>query len=181
MISAHHPDSSHRQLAPSDNCTIPTFPIILPLTAMLPIRPSVRSPLPPLCGLIFAAMLGGCASTVPQAPPITQAPVVAPVPVPLAPSADQAALADGIALYNKGQFNDAIKRLGGADINGGSKANQLAALKYSAFSYCVTSRTTLCRQQFAKALKLDPAFDLAQGEQGHPLWGPAFARAKKGK
>jgi hypothetical protein len=50
-----------------------------------------------------------------------------------------------------------------------------------AFSYCVTSRQTLCRQQFEKALKIDPAFDLAPGEKGHPLWGAVFDRAKKRK
>jgi hypothetical protein len=45
----------------------------------------------------------------------------------------------------------------------------------------VTSRQTLCRQQFDKALKLDPSFDLEPGEHGHPLWGPVFTKAKKGK
>jgi hypothetical protein len=110
----------------------------------------------------------------------TQAPNPAPAPV-AAPAADTLALNDGIALYNKGQFNDAIKRLGALDVTGGSKATQVAALKYAAFSYCVTGRSSACRQQFEKAFKLDPAFDLAPGEHGHPLWGPAFARAKKGK
>jgi hypothetical protein len=27
-------------------------------------------------------------------------------------------------------------------------------------------------------LRLDPSFDLAPGEQGHPLWGPVFVKAK---
>lgn len=142
---------------------------------MNPHRLSLRSTVSPLCCLILAAMLGACAGTAPEAP------APAPAPVVVKPSADQLALADGIALYNKGQFNDAIKRLAAADISAGSKASQTMALKYSAFSYCVTNRTTLCRQQFDKAFKLDPAFDLAQGEHGHPLWGPAFARAKKAK
>lgn len=96
-------------------------------------------------------------------------------------SPDQAALKDGIDLYNNGDYNAAIKRLGTPEITSGPKATQLAALKYTAFSYCVTSRPTLCRQQFKKALKLDPGFDLAPGEYGHPLWGPVFTRAKKGK
>jgi hypothetical protein len=55
----------------------------------------------------------------------------------------------------------------------------VTALKYTAFSYCVTSRPAQCRQAFDKALKLDPAFELAPGEYGHPLWGPVFAKAKK--
>ena len=123
--------------------------------------------------LACAVLLGACASTPPAAPP---APPAAPTP-----SAGQLALNDGIALYNKGQFNEAIKRLGAPEIGAGGKATQLAALKYMAFSYCVTNRATLCRQQFEKAVKLDPAFDLAPGEHGHPLWGPQFARARKGK
>lgn len=124
--------------------------------------------------LACALLLGACASTPPAAPPAP--PAAAP-----APSAGQTALNEGIALYNKGQFNEAIKRLGAPEIGADSKATQLAALKYMAFSYCVTNRATLCRQQFEKAFKLDPAFDLATGEKGHPLWGPQFARARKGK
>ncbi len=102
-------------------------------------------------------------------------PAAAPAPV-LSP--EQLALKEGIDLYNKGDFNDAIKRLASSDIANGSRAGQLSALKYTAFSYCVTNRTTLCRQSFEKAFKLDPAFDLAAGEHGHPLWGKQFLRAK---
>ena len=84
-------------------------------------------------------------------------------------------------MYNNGDYNGAIKRLGQADVAGGARATQLEALKYTAFSYCLTSRTTLCRQQFDKAFKLDPSFDLEPGEHGHPLWGPSFSKAKKAK
>jgi hypothetical protein len=98
-----------------------------------------------------------------------------------APAPSSAGLKEGIALYNNGDYNGAIKRLGAADVTAGSKATQLEALKYTAFSYCVTSRQTLCRQQFDKALKLDAAFDLEPGEHGHPLWGPVFVKAKKSK
>ena len=120
-------------------------------------------------------MLAGCAATQVAPPP-------APAPAkPAPPSADQVALQEGIDLYNKGDFNGAIKRLGATEITAGSKARQLEALKYQAFSYCVTSRKTLCGKQFEKALKLDPAFDLAPGEHGHPLWGPVFTRLKKAK
>lgn len=93
---------------------------------------------------------------------------------------DDIALREGIALYHDGNFNGAIKRLGSSDMNGGSVRNRVTALKYLAFSYCVTNRPTPCRQAFERALRLDAAFDLAPGEQGHPLWGPQFARAKQG-
>lgn len=148
--------------------------------------------------LAGAALVAGCAATPtaepakPSAPaPVahapagahastpTSAPAAAPAPL-LAP--DQQVLKEGIDLYNNGDYNAAIKRLSAADIvAGGSKPTQLMALKYTAFSYCLTSRQTLCRQSFEKAFKLDPSFDLAPGENGHPLWGPMFARAKKGK
>jgi Tfp pilus assembly protein PilF len=92
---------------------------------------------------------------------------------------DQIALREGIRLYNEGEFNAAIKRLSSKDIANGSTATRVAALKYTAFSYCVTDRSEQCRQSFERALKLDPKFDLAPGEHGHPQWGPVFTRAKR--
>lgn len=97
-----------------------------------------------------------------------------------APDRDDNALREGIGLYNDGEFNAAIKRLDSGDMNGGSVRNRVSALKYTAFSYCVTGRPAPCRQAFERALRIDPSFDLAPGEQGHPLWGPEFARAKQG-
>lgn len=113
-----------------------------------------------------------------QASAASSAPAaVAAVPQPPAPPA---ALTDGIALYNKGSYSAAIKRLAnGQEIWSADTSFQTEALKYMAFSYCVTSRRKLCKQQFEKALRLDPAFDLAPGEQGHPLWGPVFNQAKR--
>ncbi len=93
---------------------------------------------------------------------------------------DDTALREGIALYDDGEFNAAIKRLSSNDLNGGSLRNRITALKYTAFSYCVTNRPAPCRQAFERALRLDPSFDLAPGEQGHPQWGPVFAKVKGG-
>lgn len=90
------------------------------------------------------------------------------------------ALRDGIKLYDDGDFNGAIRRLSAADGPGEGLGNRLIALKYMAFSYCVTGRPGPCRQAFEKALKLDPSFDLGPGEHSHPLWGPVFAKAKRG-
>jgi hypothetical protein len=96
------------------------------------------------------------------------------------PGRDQAALRDGIRLYNEGDFNGAIKRLNSTDIRSNSPLRvRVEAQKYLAFSYCVTSRPKQCEQAFEKALKLDPEFTLESGEQGHPLWGPAFERARR--
>jgi hypothetical protein len=88
-------------------------------------------------------------------------------------------LREGIRLYNEGDFNGAIRRLSQRDVNNGPLPTRLTALKYQAFSYCVTSRPAPCRQAFDRALRLDPSFDLAPGEHGHPLWGPVFTKAKQ--
>lgn len=115
-------------------------------------------------------------------PPPTPAPVMeaspsAPVGQPLP---EQVALDQGIALYNDGDYSAAVRKLSSSGaIWGGDKAVRLKALKYMAFSYCVMGRQPACRQEFEKALKLDPSFDLDQGEKGHPLWGPVFEKAKK--
>ena len=148
-----------------------------------------------LLALVSAsALLAGC-ETVPNAgstantpapaatpatggPATPNLPAVQTPPPPPVLSPDQIALNEGVELYNKGQFNEAIKRLNVPELSNGTVPNQVSALKYTAFSYCLTNRQTLCRQQFEKAFKLDPAFDLAQGEHGHPMWGKAFARAK---
>jgi hypothetical protein len=141
----------------------------------------------PLACLIGAVLVTGCANlplgggAKPAAPAPAGSARTDSAPAAAAAAPAQSGLKEGVAMYNNGDYNDAIKRLAAADVAGGSKATQLEALKYTAFSYCVTSRQTLCRQQFEKALKLDPSFDLEPGEHGHPLWGPVFVKAKKGK
>ncbi len=107
-----------------------------------------------------------------------EAPRIAP-----ASNADVLALKEGIALYNDGDYNGTIKKLGNATEiwSSHNKSIQVSALKYMAFSYCVTSRAQLCRQQFERALKIDSSFDLLPSEIGHPIWGPVFLKAKKQK
>lgn len=140
--------------------------------------------------LAAAFLLGGCDSlnltkprTANPAPSVSaSARAPAPVTATVAPESARppAALADGMALYNKGSYSAAIKRLANApEIWSADISFQTEALKTMAFSYCVTSRKKLCKQQFEKALKLDPNFDLAPGEQGHPLWGPVFKQARR--
>lgn len=97
-------------------------------------------------------------------------------------AAAKSALSAGIALYDHGNYAAAVKKLAASgEIWTANKDLQLQALKYMAFSYCVTSQPAPCKHQFDKALTLDPEFDLAPGEKGHPLWGPVFERAKKQK
>jgi len=92
-----------------------------------------------------------------------------------------AALREGIRLYNNGDFADAITRLNAPEIQSASIAIRTSALKYTAFSYCVTQRPTQCRQAFDRALRLDADFTLAPGEQGHPMWGPVFDKSRAGR
>ena len=127
-----------------------------------------------LCCALGATLATGCANK----PPADSAGRMA---APAALAALSPGLKEGIALYDNGDYNGAIRRLGAADVASAPKAVQLEALKYAAFSYCVTARQTLCRQQFDKALKLDASFDLEPGEHGHPLWGPVFVKAKKSR
>jgi len=142
----------------------------------------------------FFILLAGCQSPAPVAQPEQQpapepepAPPLVPVaPVsPPAPTPGERALADGVALYDAGNFNGAIKQLRGAkeiwsDVaTPAATANKVAAHKYLAFSYCVTKRLSQCRQQFVDALKLDAAFMLTPAEKAHPMWGPEFEHAKK--
>jgi hypothetical protein len=136
---------------------------------------SFRSPRLLTC-VAAAALLAGCADFPgfgPSAPSHAH-----PRAESAAAARDQAALREGIHLYNEGDFNGAIRRLGSHDIASGPVSTRVTALKYTAFSYCVTSRPAQCQRAFEKALRLDPRFDLTPGEHGHPLWGPVFARAK---
>ncbi|HEX8477368.1 MAG TPA: TssQ family T6SS-associated lipoprotein [Telluria sp.] len=95
------------------------------------------------------------------------------------PTRDAAAsLREGIRLYNNGDFNNAIVKLNAPEIQSANAATRISALKYSAFSYCVTQRPVQCRQSFDKALRLDAGFVLAPGEEGHPMWGPVFQKAR---
>lgn len=151
-----------------------------------------------LAGVLCAAsLLAACDTMAPAVKPATGTPARPgattpgvkpppgspgnPVAAVVAPHTEQQSLKEGIDLYNRGAYNEAIRRLSGPEVMGGSRATQLKALKFTAFSYCLTSRTTLCRTTFEKAFKIDPAFALDAGETGHPMWTPSFNRARAGK
>jgi hypothetical protein len=89
-----------------------------------------------------------------------------------------ATLREGIRLYTNGDFTAAIAKLDAPEIQNANIATRTSALKYTAFSYCVTQRPVPCRQAFDKALRLDAGFALAPGEEGHPMWGPVYDKAR---
>ena len=54
------------------------------------------------------------------------------------------------------------------------------AHKHLAFIYCANDHTSACREEFRKALAIEPGLELSAAEAGHPVWGPIF-RSLKGK
>jgi hypothetical protein len=58
-------------------------------------------------------------------------------------------------------------------------SDKVAAHKYLAFIHCAQAREASCRNEFRKALALDPDLELTPAESGHPMWGPVFKSLKK--
>jgi Tfp pilus assembly protein PilF len=88
----------------------------------------------------------------------------------------------GLRAYDDGEIAYSAKLLQ-AGLDGGLryKADQVRAHKYLAFIHCASSRIPQCRDEFRKALDLDPSFDLRENEAGHPIWGPVFRSVKASK
>jgi len=89
-----------------------------------------------------------------------------------------ATMLEGISLYDDGDFNGAIARLGAPEFQTAPVEIQVEALKYTAFSYCVIESYAQCRHAFDLALRIDPDFMLQPGERAHPMWGSVFDQAK---
>ena len=49
-------------------------------------------------------------------------------------------------------------------------SDKVVAHKYLAFMHCAQSREKACRDEFRKALELNPDFQLTPAEAGHPSW-----------
>jgi hypothetical protein len=95
------------------------------------------------------------------------------------PSGTDPRLTDGIATYDLGDYNGAIRKLNIKELlESASLDIQVETRKFLAFSYCVTRRVVLCKLQFDAVLKSKPSFDLKPAEAGHPSWGPVFKKAK---
>ncbi|MDR2155025.1 MAG: TssQ family T6SS-associated lipoprotein [Burkholderiaceae bacterium] len=57
-------------------------------------------------------------------------------------------------------------------------ATRQEALKLEAFTYCVSRQVSECEAQFVKLLTAFPEFTLSVAERNHPVWGPAFEKAR---
>jgi uncharacterized lipoprotein YajG len=161
------------------------FKIVL-TTAMLRSAASVLAITAPL-------LLSACASTDPAtgtaiAPGATPAPGAAPAPV-ARPAAvimntmdqrGQAAIAEANKQFTAGDFKAVVVTLNTSKaIDFSSTATQVQAHKLLAFSYCITKKTSLCNAEAQRVMVLDPTFQLSEAERSHPMWGPAFAAARK--
>jgi Tfp pilus assembly protein PilF len=91
------------------------------------------------------------------------------------------ALAAGIRQYEDGKYPEASESLHSALYQGLSSADRVKAHKTLAFINCVSSRPAACREEFRRALAIDPALELVAAEAGHPIWGPVFRAVKTGR
>jgi len=81
----------------------------------------------------------------------------------------------GVKAYEDGEYPYATRLLQ-ASLDAGLRgiSNRMKAHKYLAFVHCASGRLQQCRDEFNKALGIDPSFALREDEAGHPIWGPVF-------
>jgi hypothetical protein len=101
--------------------------------------------------------------------------------LPPTPAAQQA-LEMVQANYQAGRYGEVIRYVAKSDDLATAPASvKIPALKLQAFSYCVSNYPQLCQDAFARILAIDPSFELTPAEIGHPVWGPAYKRAKQAR
>lgn len=92
------------------------------------------------------------------------------------------ALSTGIQQYDDGNYAESLKSLQSAvDLGLAGRSNRIKAHKHMAFIHCVAGRERQCREEFRKALEVDPQMELEPAEAGHPIWGPVFRAVKARK
>lgn len=96
------------------------------------------------------------------------------------PQPGEAELAAGMRAYEDGRLDDAAAYLQRSVDLGLAKTDRVAAHKYLAFIHCALGREAQCRNEFRLVLALQPSFQLAPAEAGHPRWGPTFQSVKGG-
>ena len=96
-------------------------------------------------------------------------------------SKGQAALSTGLKHYDNGEYSQSAKSLQSALDQGLYSSDKVNAHKHLAFIHCSQGRSGPCREEFRKALAIDPSMELAPAEAGHPSWGPVFRNLKAGR
>lgn len=98
------------------------------------------------------------------------------------PTKAEQLLTSGIRLYENGDYENASRALQSALDDGLERdAQRVAAHKYLAFIHCVSGRERQCRDEFRRALDINPRMELEPAESGHPIWGPVFRSVKQQK
>src|SRR5687767_10069610 len=96
-------------------------------------------------------------------------------------SKGDAAFATGMRQYENGQYVESARNLQAAVNLGLPAAQRARAHKHLAFMHCASGRERLCREDFRKALAVEPKMELTTAEAGHPVWGPIFRSMKGGE
>ena len=96
-------------------------------------------------------------------------------------SKGQATLNAGLKQYDDGDYQPAAKSLQSAIDQGLGDKDKVNAHKHLAFIHCSNGRAAPCREEFRKALAIDPKMELTPAEAGHPGWGPIFRSLKAGR
>jgi Tfp pilus assembly protein PilF len=94
------------------------------------------------------------------------------------PSKGHPTLAAALKQYEDGDYADSAKNLQWAIDQGLAPGERVDAHKHLAFINCASNRERQCRDEFRKALAVDPTMELAPAEAGHPIWGPIFRSLK---
>lgn len=97
------------------------------------------------------------------------------------PTKAQETLSAGLKQYENGQYEQSLRTLQSALQQGLPGRDRVSAHKHAAFIHCASGRERDCREEFRKALAIDPGMDLAPEEAGHPMWGRVFRSVKAGR
>ncbi len=97
------------------------------------------------------------------------------------PNKGEAALAVGLRQYEDGRYAESLKNLQAAIGQGLRDSDRVNAHKHVAFIHCASDRERACRDEFRRALRVNPDLELAPAEAGHPIWGPIFRSVKAGR
>jgi len=90
-------------------------------------------------------------------------------------------IAVALRQYDDGDYAASAKAFQDAIDQGLPARERASAHKYLAFIHCASERPRPCRDEFRKALAVDPTLELTPAEAGHPVWGPIFRAVKAGR
>jgi len=116
---------------------------------------------------VLVLILGGCQSQAIQEFPLTKFKA-------------ERMLDEGIRQYDNGDYKVAARTIQGSLDAGLTSRSQARAHKYLAFMDCIGGQQNQCRDEFRRALEIDPRLELKPEEAGHPIWGPVFKSVKAG-